>query len=66
MDTYFAAYWSDSCFTSSEEEEEICCDTDVLHFPNRLIFVCLFAFFVAYFLTYFVHDVGTTVSYDQE
>ena len=46
MDTYHAAYWSDPCFTSSEEEEEICRDnrmalvgihTYILHAQTRLV-----------------------------
>ena len=38
-----------------------------LHAHNQLCYlVHFFALFVTYFLTYFVHNVAATVSYDQK
>ena len=35
MDTYHAAFWSDPCYTSSSDEEEICCySSKLLPFKN--------------------------------
>jgi hypothetical protein len=41
--------------------------TDILHAPNQLCYIAhVFAWFVTYFLTYFVHDVAATISYDRK